>query len=99
VPLVVITALPAKNLLGSVLIVLQTTSLIGKMIKSASFLPATKLDLSVTKLFAWKKLTIKHKLLPPSPLMLQVLTGEPFQLYGEFKIRVTVVAATLSVQS
>jgi len=95
---VVITALVVKNSVVNVLPVLQITPLIGKMIKNVSSLTVIKLDQSVTKLFAWKKHSMQHALLHPSMLMPQVLTGEPFLLFGEFKTKDIVVAATHSVQ-
>jgi hypothetical protein len=69
------------------------------MIKSVCPLLAIKLDLSEIKLFAWNKHIIQHKLFRPSPLIPLLLIGEPFQLCGEFKIKVSVVAAMHSVQS
>ena len=95
---VVKTALAVNNSQVNVLPALQITPLIGKMIKSASTLTVIKLVQSVTKLFAWKQHSMQHALLHPSMLMPQVLTGEPFLLFGEFKTKDLVVAATHSVQ-
>lgn len=98
VHLVVKTALAVKNTQVNVLPAFQITPLIGKMIRIASSLPVIKLDQSVTKLFAWKQHSMQHASFHPSTLMPQALTGEPFLLFGEFKTKNIVVAATHSVQ-